>query len=84
MAISELSAGFNEKREARLKAVKNRKPLAFKLGELLAVLITWLSPYILPVLGLGSLTVAAFLVALPLGLLAVGISCFILDYWRGS
>lgn len=84
MALLEFSAAYKEKRATRLKAVKNRKPLAVRLGEILAVLITWLSPYILPVLGLGSLTYAAFLVALPLGLVAVGISCFLLDYWRGS
>lgn len=84
MALLEFSAGFKEKRATRLKAVKNRKPLVRSLGEILAVIVTWLGPYILPVLGLGFLTVAAFLVALPLGLVAVGISCLILDYWRGS
>jgi len=84
MAILEMSAAFKSKRAERLKAVPNKKPLAVKLGEILAVFLTWLSPYILPVLGLGSLTYAAFLVALPLGLVAVGLSCFILDYWRGS
>ncbi len=82
MAILELSAGFKEKRAARLKAVPNRKSLAFKIGELLAAFINWLSPYILPVLALGSLTAAAWIVALPLGLVALGISLFVLDYGR--
>lgn len=84
MAILELSAGFKEKRAAKLRSVPNRKSLGRRLGEVLGTLSVLMSQYTLPVLGLGALTVAAWTVALPLGLVALGISCFVLDYGKGG
>lgn len=84
MALLEITTAFKEKRAQKLRVVKQRKSLARIMGEVLGVLSVRLSSYVLPVLGLGSLTAAAWLVALPLGLVALGVSLLILDYGRGS
>lgn len=84
MALLEISAGFKEKRAERLRSVPNRKSLGRKLGEVLGVISVKVSKYSLPVLGLGAFTTAAWGQDWKLGLVALGISLFVLDYGRGS
>lgn len=84
MALLEFTEAFKTKKQAKLKSVPNRKPLVIKIAEILAVLYVGLSRYILPVLGFGSLTTAAFLQDTRLGFVALGISLLIFDYGKGS
>ena len=43
--------------------------------------LSWLSPYVLPVAGCILMASAAYVVALPLGLLVSGVAAFFLE-WR--
>lgn len=84
MALLEFTEAFKRTKTAKLKSVPNRKPLVIRIAEVLAVIYVGLSRYILPVSAFGSLVAAAWLVALPLGLVALGVALLILDYGRGS
>lgn len=82
MALLEFAEAFTRTKSAKLKTVPNRKPLVIRIAEVLAVIYVGLSRFILPVLGLGSLVTAAWLVALPLGLVALGVALLVLDYGK--
>jgi hypothetical protein len=79
---------FRETRAAKKnKSLRKRTPLVVLMARFIArMLPTWpaFRRTTLVLGGFGSLTTAAWLVALPLGLLVLGISLLILDFVSGD
>ena len=79
--IGALAVGFRAAREAKARDRTQRAAARARIGA--ATLAAKLSQATGSIIGLGCLTAAAWSVALPLGLLAAGLSAFVLE-WRMS
>jgi apolipoprotein N-acyltransferase len=60
----------------RTTAKRERRQVAVPVVLFLATFVRTFSPWILPLLGVSLIVVAAFMVAVPLGLAIAGLACF--------
>jgi hypothetical protein len=81
-AVSQFTDAFRSERTATLRAVPKRDPITVRVGRVLGRLLPRVTHYVLPVAGMASISAAGFLVHIALGLVAVGVSAFVLDAGR--